>query len=182
VARPILQIIMAGMVLAGCGYHVPGETDHPVALASDGGVRARGMPRVVVDGEGATAHPLLARMLRDALVDRLRPTVASRSHTAADTEEVPPVTVRVLLRLPDRTVQVQEKRRGTNQYRITLRARPLLMVHGTPQQPELPEVTGWATYYGMRVPTSSQASQAQAEVEAMHRLADSLAALLDMVP
>ncbi|MBF0124029.1 MAG: hypothetical protein HQL60_01680 [Magnetococcales bacterium] len=166
---------MAITPLVGCGYHFPG--DKPVLLRIDATKPGVALHRatIQIDGDGAEERPLLARVLRERLTEKL----AVASGSQADDGEGGDVTIRLVLKRVERTVQVEEKQRSTNQYRVVIRAVPAILVGGKAVAGSpWSEVRGWATYYAMPAATSNQASQQQAEIEAMNQLVDSLTALL----
>ncbi|MBF0158025.1 MAG: hypothetical protein HQL58_00725 [Magnetococcales bacterium] len=176
--RPVLLLLVVVVAgLSGCGYHFPG--DRPVLLQIDATKPAVALHRAVVEvhGDGAEDRPLLARMLRERLTYRLAASSDNQSGSSHDSGAS--VTIRLAMRRVERTLQVEEKKRSTNQYRVVMRAVPTLLIDGKPTSSKpLPEVRGWATYYAMPAATSNQANQQQAEIEAMNQLVDSLVAWL----
>ncbi|MBF0177048.1 MAG: hypothetical protein HQL63_09410 [Magnetococcales bacterium] len=163
-------VLLLTSFLGGCGYHF--------SEGSSGSSAAWRHTHVRVEGPGARNDPLLARALRQNLENRLGLAFpdAGRADDGKNTEKRELV---IHLELAERSMHLEDRTGLADQYQISLRAQPQLMVGGTPAKPGFPQVKGVVIYNELRTVTASQAARDQAALEAMNQLAEEMMAVLD---
>ncbi|MBF0624419.1 MAG: hypothetical protein HQL82_06385 [Magnetococcales bacterium] len=172
--RRLLPLGLLAGLLAACGYHFPGD------LPERGFSPELRHARIRVEGPGRQSDPLMARVLRQRLEQRLRGADEEASAMAATTSASPTDKVRLVIVMepPLRELHLEDRRGQADQYRITIRAQPRLVIDGQASTTTFPWVEGKTTYSELRAVTASRATREQAVTDALNQLADALAAVL----
>nr|CRH07190.1 Conserved protein of unknown function [Candidatus Magnetococcus massalia] len=156
--------LFALLLLAGCnGYHftyMPEFGGDPLPPA-----------KVKVIGVGAQEQPRLARLLEEQMQMRMGGNEVRQAKASTTVLEV-------LLQPLKRTLRLQEKSGRSDQYRITVTARPVWLMHGKIANPTLPKVEARVNYYEMEAATTNQEAQDRAREEVINQLVENLTTIL----
>ncbi|MBF0454382.1 MAG: hypothetical protein HQL72_06135 [Magnetococcales bacterium] len=155
----VVLIILATSQLSGCGYRFPGDP----ALRS----QAWAGVTLIIEGPGQSDYPLLARILKDKLVDRL----GISSQPQAEGEEGPVLRIEMESPVQEKILESRDGR--VYQYSVTIKARPKLS--GQKVNRLYPQVQGESTFYIHR---SSLSTSNSSRAEALESLSERLAAVL----
>jgi outer membrane lipopolysaccharide assembly protein LptE/RlpB len=155
-------IILFTALMSGCGYHFPGDTLERSAMWKDTTLK--------IGGDGNKQLPVMAQVLKGKLADRLG--ISAKNMTASDEGKI----LHIDLSLPERILILEDANGRSDQYQITITAKPKLT--GRDDVPEYPTVKGQTTYHELRASATAQSAKISAQNEALNNLADALVAVL----
>lgn len=150
-----------------CGYRFPNQPQPNIQTSTDSTLQNS---LLHITGSGSNDNPRLTFLLREKLQTQL----GLNRHLTQKTEGVP--ILEIQLQPVERTLLSEDHSGRANQYRIVIRAKPILK--GSKNAPLYPLIQASTSYYEPRISASVQATRMRAETEAMERLADALTAVL----